>query len=161
MDLEGLDPVALGAALSVLPPTHPLVAAARAAVDLADMRDDQRRALWEASKDVAAACAQTGATQAGNTLQMWKARAETDGPESRAAEKAAELASPLLPEPREPAGAELSAATAAAVAMARQWIADREADEADLERRALEARWVAADRAAEAAALEAVHDLSA
>lgn len=163
MDVDDLDPVELGVALSKLPPTHALVAAARAAVDVAELRAEQQRDDAEASKDMSRAWAEAGiADELRGRERTWRARAEFDGAgratdEARAVVERLDGPLPPLPEPRTPAGAELRAETAAAVAMARQWLADQAAHEADLERRAQEARWVAADHAEEIAALEAAH----
>lgn len=139
MDLEKVDPVELAEALSKLPPTHQLVAAARAAVDVSDARWDRDHAMAEASRDVASGwSADGGATDA---QRMWAGRAEVDGPDSRAAEKSAELSRP--PTRDEPAQRTYNAgeqSTADAVRWARQWAADRAADDADADRAADEAR---------------------
>lgn len=52
---EQLDPVAFAAWLSQLPEDHPMLVAARAAVEVADLRRDRARAMREASHAVAGA----------------------------------------------------------------------------------------------------------
>lgn len=49
---EDLDPVRLGELISTLPPTHPLVAAARGAVDISDGRAEEAAAQREVQADV-------------------------------------------------------------------------------------------------------------
>ena len=49
---EQLDPIAFAAWLSQLPEDHPMLVAARAAVEVGDLRRERRRALREASHEV-------------------------------------------------------------------------------------------------------------
>lgn len=127
MNLDGVDPVSFAVALSQLPPTHPLVAAARAAVDVAKGRHERQQATTEAAHDIAAATRrQDLAGSYLDTVTMWKARAEVDGPSSRSAAKAAEVQQAPVPDPRPPAGSERRAETAALVAEARAFVAAQE-----------------------------------
>lgn len=50
---DAIDPATLACVLSLLHPTDPLLVAARAGVEVNDMRSDRRRAMKEASRDVA------------------------------------------------------------------------------------------------------------
>lgn len=141
MSLDDVDPVTLAEWLSRRPPTDAYVAAARAAVDVSEARWDRDHALAEAGTDVASGA--RGVDR--DARQMWEARAETDGPDSRAAAKAEELAHSPGREPGP--GAAYDDTTQAVIDEARRWAADRDADRAD------------ADRAAEAArAAQAMHD---
>lgn len=147
MNLDGIDPVEFAEALSKLPPDHPLVSSTRAAVDVSDAR----RAAIETSHDVAAGWRpDDGATDARG---MWEGRAQTDGPGSRAAEKAAELAhaptSGDKPDDRE--------STATAVRWAREWAAEQAACRAEDDRAAEEA---CARHAAEAQARDVARNHS-
>lgn len=138
MNLDGIDPVEFGEALSKLPPDHPLVSSTRVAVEVSDAR----RAAIETSHDVSAGWTpDAGATDARG---MWAGRAETDGQGSRAAAKAAELSRPTPPE-REAVDPD---STATAVRWAREWAAERAAQDAADDRAAEQA---CARHAAEAA----------
>lgn len=140
--LHGLDPAAFAAALSQLPPTHELVAAARAAVDVADARAADRAAIADATREARAEC-QGVAMNHSLTRAALAGRAEVDGP--------SRLERFDAPAERDPAPAASDpAATAAAVAMARDWAADA-ADVHDA-RAAELARWHADDQAARDAA---------
>lgn len=50
---DGLDPVTLAVALSLLPGAHPLLTAARVGVEVAELRREYRCQMQEASHDVA------------------------------------------------------------------------------------------------------------
>lgn len=117
--LDGIDPVAFGAALSQLPPTHELVAAARAAVDISDSRHDDARALAAAGREVSAECRGLS-TEVTMTRAALAARAAIDGPARLARFDAPPARDPVEPA-RDPAG------TAAAVNMARDWANDHAA----------------------------------
>lgn len=130
LNLDDIDPIELAEALSRRPPTDALVAAARAAVDVSDARWERDHAMAEAGSDVAAARPQTDR----DARQMYDARAETDGPGSRSAEKAAELSRPVQPEEREPYESSRIAEEA------REWADNRRLDEEDRERAAEDAR---------------------
>ena len=130
LDLDAIDPVELAAALSRRPPTDALVAAARAAVDVSDARWERDHAMAEAGTDVAAARPVTDR----DAQQMWHARARTDGADSRAAEKATELATPLERETPEPYESSRIAEEA------REWADNRRRDQEDRDRDAEDAR---------------------
>lgn len=140
MNLDDLDAVALGVALSRLPSDHVLLVAARAAVDIADARQDRARAMSEASSDVSAAAGRDLAERQQDAAAMWKARADAEGPDSRAAEKAREFSEAP---PRDPAGSELDTGTASAVAEARAWAEARNAELAERQRAEDQARYLA------------------
>jgi hypothetical protein len=53
--VDDLDPVALGVAISLLPPNHPLVVAAKSAAEVSEERHARAVAMRDASKDVAGA----------------------------------------------------------------------------------------------------------
>jgi hypothetical protein len=140
LDLDAIDPVELAAALSQLPPTHALVAAARAAADVADSRREHQLEQRAAAKNVAADTDWSRVAME-HTLahRMWEARAAADGPDSAAAHVAAQVyAAPAVPQPRPPCSSQRE--TAIAVQWARQWAADRAADEAELDARVAEQR---------------------
>lgn len=102
IDLSKLDPVALGAQISQLPPGHKLVVAARSAAEVSVLRHEHKVAMRDASKDVA------GGYQApsGHRADTVNVRAE---------EKAhrEQLGTWLIPQPRD-----ASDRTASAVAKA-------------------------------------------
>jgi hypothetical protein len=144
MNLDDVDPVELGEALSKLPPSHPLVSAARVGVEVSDAR----RAAIESSHDVASGWrADGGVTDA---RQMWEGRAETDGPGSKAARKAAELSEPPHQDRSAP-----DAATA--VRWAREWAAEEAARQDEEDQAAEEA---CARHAAEAASKDTARNSS-
>lgn len=136
--LDGIDPAAFGAALSQLPPTHELVAAARAAVDLADARHDDQTALADAGRAAGADCRGLAAHHQATRTAL-NARAAIDGPE-----RLAKFEAP--PERDHPPPAGDPAATAAAVDMARAWAEDHAAA---LDARQAELAQWHADQAAE------------
>jgi len=141
--LDGLDPVAFAAALSQLPPTHELVAAARAAVDVADGRAANRAALSDAAHDLSAEC--RGAAMATTmTRATLAARADIDGPAR------VERFDRALTERDKPPPASDPAGTAAAVGMAREW-ADDHAAAHDARQEEL-TRWHADDQRTDPAA---------
>lgn len=144
--LGGLDPVELATALSQLPPTHELVAAARAAVDIADARAADRAALADAARDASADC-QGYAMQRSLTRAALVARADLDG--DRGTERVARFDDATRPPTPPPAPANPDR-TAAAVAMARAW-ADEHAAAHDARAQDL-ARWHD-DRARDTAAV--------
>lgn len=55
MNADDLDPVLLAVTLSLLPAGHPLLAAARAGLEVHELRRARRRALRDASHDIASA----------------------------------------------------------------------------------------------------------
>lgn len=145
MNLDDLDPAALGAALSQLPPAHPLVCAARAAAEVADGRADYERAMVEASEDVAREVA--GDDLGGryrDAQTMWRGRAEVDGPDSYAARQASEMEA-FVPEPRPPVGAEYDPVTASMVAEAKAWAAAQDAAAEEALHDAMEHHWARQD----------------
>lgn len=146
LDLRELDPVEFAVALSRLGATHVLVAAARAAVDVADAHRDRQLAERDAAKDVAGSTDWAAvATARVHTQRMWEARAAADGPDSAAARVAKQMTDATVPAPREPSDAPRSTDTAVAVQWARQWAADRAQDEADRERSTELHRWADQD----------------
>lgn len=169
VDLDDVDPVALGVALSQLSPGHPAVVAARLAVDVAEGRDrearldrDMSKALSEVVDWKAEASEFLAQDRALSARAEWEATcsvpaqrhiAETRGSSADDRQRRLDaMTTPPRPDPLD-----YPDALSAAVAEARQWAADRAAYEEELERRAVEARWVAEDHAEEVAALEAAH----
>jgi hypothetical protein len=148
MNLDDVDPVALAEELSKLPPSHPLVSAARVGVEVSDAR----RAAIETSHDVAGGWQADGG--ADDARRMWQGRAETDGPDSRAAEKAEELTYP----PDRPDQCLPAPDTATAVRWAREWAAEQAAQRDEEDQAAEEA---CARHAAEAASRDTARNGSA
>lgn len=125
LNVGDLDPVELGVLLSQQSNRSELIAAARAAVDVADARALEAAEHVEVLNDVG------GAAVAGDALvpaqRTWAGRAEVDGSQSRAAEKAEELAAWPAPEKEE--ATVYDETLQSTVEEARHWAADREWDE--------------------------------
>lgn len=125
LNVGDLDPVELGVLLSQQSNRSELIAAARAAVDLADARAREAAEHVEVLNDLG------GATVTGDAMipaqRTWAGRAEVDGPQSRAAEKADELAH--WPKPEKEPATDYDEPLQSTVEEARHWAADREWDE--------------------------------
>jgi hypothetical protein len=80
MAADELDPTALAVMLSLLPVLHPLLVAARLGVEVAEARNARRRALRDASHDVAGHPAWRGYADRRVTYEELQRRRATVGP---------------------------------------------------------------------------------
>lgn len=125
---EDVDATELGVLISTLPPTHALVAAARAGVDVADGRAADARDHRDVQADIHDGMRDLGVHPDPQASQrQWEGRAEVDGNDSYAGRRAAENGVPRAA--REPDTAATDDALKQMAQEARDWVAQQEDDE--------------------------------
>jgi hypothetical protein len=119
-----LDPVELAVELSKLPPHHPLVAAARSAVEVAELRRERQHALAEASKAISAGTDWRRVANEHVPHEEIQRRRQAPGPSAR------------IPTPREPDAREgdRRESTGEVVARARRLTRDAMRERVDAQR---------------------------